>query len=173
MPRTGVSRLRFVYGTLKDGFTNNKWMKAIDASFVCKAITVETHMMLVNRHGSPCLLHRSIRNMDQGLTGVSKIPGEVWSVSEEGDRVLDVFENEGLTRERLPILVEPLTDWKETIECEAYFLDRVFTTRAAEHLSKLPHHVMFSREMDAEYEMRLNSSRTFDFGFFPEYPILL
>ena len=71
----------FIYGTLKRGCSNHRWIK--DQDFICEACT-EPKFRLFNLGGYPGMI-----SDDNGMS----IEGEVWQVSGECLKDLDVLED--------------------------------------------------------------------------------
>lgn len=119
-PVQGPSSFVFVYGTLKQGFSNHILMEDLmtagDAAFVGPCRTLHRLPLVCGPYRVPFLLNLPGRGQ--------RVAGELYAVSAEGIARMD--ELEGLTRghyERLPITVEVQGD---DAPVEAYYAHRSY-----------------------------------------------
>jgi gamma-glutamylaminecyclotransferase len=85
----GGSHRVFVYGTLKRGFYNHRLLESSSASFVAEASTRRPMRLVLGEYGVPYLMKDEDASTDAPM---SRVPGELWVVDDEGLDALDVLE---------------------------------------------------------------------------------
>ena len=85
----GGSHRVFVYGTLKRGFYNHRLLESSSASFVAEASTRRPMRLVLGEYGVPYLMKDEDASKDAPM---SRVPGELWVVDDEGLDALDVLE---------------------------------------------------------------------------------
>jgi gamma-glutamylcyclotransferase (GGCT)/AIG2-like uncharacterized protein YtfP len=87
----------FVYGSLKTGFGNNRLLRLHEASFLGNARTEYSHFRMFSLGSYPGVCTENAHQTDNVL---GAIMGELWMVSSECLRRLDMLESNGLLYQR-------------------------------------------------------------------------
>ena len=85
----GGSHRVFVYGTLKRGFYNHRLLESSSASLVAEASTRRQMRLVLGEYGVPYLMKDEDASK---YAPMSRVPGELWVVDDEGLDALDVLE---------------------------------------------------------------------------------
>lgn len=106
---TMETNLFFVYGSLKRGYWNNRWLG--DAEFVTEAISYKEFLMVAQ--GVPFILGEE-QLPEQYHRFLAPVEGEVWKGDEETMKQLDLLESNGVMYDRF------LMETRCGLTCYAY-----------------------------------------------------